>query len=56
MPHEDFFEATLIEFTNWQKGEEKLVARFLRFEDLPPDLIEHLENSFESKISLQNFP
>jgi hypothetical protein len=53
MPHEDFFEATLIEFTNWQKGEEKLVARFLRFEDLPPDLIEHLENSFESKITLK---
>lgn len=52
MPHEDFFEATLIEFTNWQNGEEKLVAKFSRFEDLPSDLIECLKNRLESKITL----
>ena len=52
MPHDDFFEATLIEFTNWENGREKLVAKFLRFEDLPSDLIDCLKTGVESKITL----
>lgn len=52
MPHDDFFEATLIEFTNWEKGEEKFIAKFSKFEDLPNDLIYALKNKTDLKIKL----
>jgi len=52
LPHDDFFEATLIEFTEWKKGEEKLISKFTRFEDLPFDLTDFLKTGHESKISL----
>jgi len=51
MPHDDFFESTLIEFTEWKGGEEKIVARFEKFEDLPFHLKEHFKT--DSEILLQ---
>ena len=32
MPHDDFFEATLIEFTQWIEGKEKTLVKFEKFE------------------------
>jgi len=52
MPHDDFFEATLIEFTQWEKGIEKPISKFSRFEDLPSDLIDFIKTGIESKITL----
>ena len=36
--HNDFLEATLIEFTVWENNSEKTIAKFDKFEDLPTDL------------------
>ena len=52
MSHEDFFESTLIEFTQWVNGEEKSIEKFNRFEDLPFHIIEHFKNNSGSKILL----
>ena len=52
MPHDDFFEATLIEFTQWLRGAEKTIAKFERFENLPSGLIDHFKRNSDSVISL----
>ena len=52
MPHDDFFEATLIEFTQWIKGEEKSIAKYYGFDDLPSNLIDHFKTKIESNITL----
>lgn len=53
MPHDDFFEATLIEFTNWSEGSEKIIAKYDRFEDLPSHLIDHFKSNSEAEILLK---
>ena len=53
MPHDDFFEATLIEFTQFIEGEEKTISRYSRFEDLPSHLIDYFKNHSGSEILLQ---
>jgi len=53
MPHDDFFEATLIEFTQLIKGKEKTIAKFDRFEDLPSQLIDKFKENQEPEISLK---
>ena len=53
MPHDDFFEATLIEFVQWSAGEEKTIAKYKRFEDLPSHLVEYFKNNSNSEIMLQ---
>lgn len=45
MPHEDFFEATLIEFTIWDNGNEKTIAKYNNYEDLPFHLHDELKNN-----------
>jgi len=42
MPHEDFFEATLIEFSIWEKGKEKTIKKYRKFEDMPKKIIEEM--------------
>lgn len=39
MPHEDFFEARLIEFTYWKDGKEIALKKYYKFDDLPEQLI-----------------
>jgi len=51
MPHDDFFEATLIEFTQWIKGEENSIAKYYGFDDLPLILIDHFKTKSESNIA-----
>ena len=51
MTHDDFFLSTLIEFTQWIRGEEKTIMKYERFGDLPPHLRDDKKNS---KIYLQN--
>ena len=53
MSHNDFFEATLIEFTQWIKGEEKTIVKFSKFEDLPSHLMEQFKTNSESGILLK---
>ena len=53
MLHDDFFEATLIEFIQWKEGKEKSIAKYNRFEDLPPHLIDHFKTNSTSEILLQ---
>jgi hypothetical protein len=53
MPHDDFFEATLIEFTQWSGEEEKIIAQYNKFEDLPSNLINHFKNNSTNEIVLQ---
>ncbi|MCV0393159.1 MAG: hypothetical protein K5790_07740 [Nitrosopumilus sp.] len=43
MPHEDFFEATLIEFTYWENNIEKILLKFDSFDDLPKYLMHKLD-------------
>lgn len=52
MPHEDFFEATLIEFTQWVEGKEKTISKYDNFDSLPSNLVNHFKNNLDSKISL----
>ncbi|MDH3677625.1 MAG: hypothetical protein OEQ12_04910 [Nitrosopumilus sp.] len=52
MPHDDFFEATLIEFVQWISGGEKNIAKYERFEDLPSHLKDHFKNNSDSEILL----
>jgi len=52
MPHDDFFEATLIEFTQWIGGKEKTIEKYANFEDLPSNLINHFKNNLNPEISL----
>jgi hypothetical protein len=52
MPHDDFFEATLIEFTQWIGGHEKTIEKYANFEDLPSNLINHFKNNLNPEISL----
>ena len=52
MPHDDFFEATLIEFVQWIAGEEQTIAQYERFEDLPSNLKDHFKNNSGSEITL----
>jgi hypothetical protein len=53
MPHDDFFEATLIEFTQLIEGEEKTIAKYGRFEELPSHLVENFKTDSKSEILLQ---
>ena len=50
MPHDDFFEATLIEFTEFTGGEEKTIAKYKNFEELPFQLRENLQSKSENEI------
>ncbi len=43
MPHEDFFEATLIEFSTWEKGEETIVKRYENFDEIPKQMTDQLD-------------
>ncbi len=43
MPHEDFFEATSIEFTCWDENTEKVLLKYSGFDDLPKYLISKLD-------------
>lgn len=52
MPHDDFFLATLIEFTYWIDGEEKTLIKYDNFEKLPSHLANHFKNKSKSEISL----
>ena len=52
MPHDDFFEATLIEFTQWTAGKEKTIAQYDSFENLPSNLVNHFKNNLDTEISL----
>jgi hypothetical protein len=52
MPHDDFFEATLIEFTQWVGGKEQTIAKYSNFDSLPSNLIDHFKNNLDSEISL----
>ena len=52
MPHEDFFLASLIEFTKWEDGKEKTIVKYNKFEELPSHLIQHFKNNSESELSL----
>lgn len=42
MPHEDFLEATRIEFTYWENNIEKILLKFDSFDDLPKYLMNEL--------------
>jgi len=53
MPHEDFFEATLIEFTEWIKNKEQVIAKYSEFDELPPNLIDHFKTNSQSLIHLK---
>jgi len=52
MPHDDFFEATLIEFTQWTNNDESSIAKFDKFDDLPSNLMDHFKNNSKSEIIL----
>ena len=52
MPHDDFFEATLIEFTHWIDNKESSIAKFDRFDDLPSNLMDHFKTNSKSEITL----
>lgn len=52
MPHDDFFLASLIEFTHYENGKEKTIAKYNKFEELPSHLIQHFKNNSESELSL----
>ncbi len=39
MPHDDFFEKTLIEFVEWDKGHEHQISKFNSFDELPRNLM-----------------
>ena len=52
MPHDDFFEATLIEFTEWVKNKEQVIAKYSEFDELPSNLIDHFKTKSESSINL----
>ena len=45
MTHDDFFLSTLIEFTQWVRGEEKTIMKYERFGDLPVHLKDSQTNS-----------
>lgn len=53
MPHEDFFEATLIEFTELVKNKEKTIAKFSEFDELPTNLIDHFKAKSPSSIYIK---
>ncbi len=53
MPHDDFFEATLIEFTELIRDKEKTIAKYDQFEDLPTHLMDHFKTNSDSEILLQ---
>ena len=43
MPHEDFFEATLIEFSIWEDGIEKTIKKYKKFEDIPKKITDGID-------------
>jgi len=45
MTHDDFFLSTLIEFTQWIRGEEKTIMKYERFGDLPVHLRDNKTSS-----------
>jgi len=69
VPHEDFFESTSIEFSIWEKGQERIIKQHQRFEEIPKELkikfykdiqkfhlnekIEYFRNKQESKSTLK---
>lgn len=53
MPHDDFFEATLIEFTEWIKNKEQVIAKYSEFDELPSNLIEHFKTKSQSLINFK---
>lgn len=52
MPHDDFFLASLIEFTQWKDGKEQPIAKYNKFEELPSNLVHHFKSNSESELSL----
>jgi|GEM_PF-3365433 len=53
MPHDDFFEATLIEFTQWIKNKEQVIAKYSEFDELPSNLIDHFKTKSQSLINFK---
>ena len=53
MPHDDFFEATLIEFTQWIKNKEQVIAKYSEFDELPSNLIDHFKTKSRSLINFK---
>ena len=48
-----FFEATLIEFTQLIEGKEKIVSKYSKLEDLPPNLMDQFKTNGNSEFFLQ---
>lgn len=48
--HNDFFEATLIEFTVWDGNSEKTIAKYDSFDFLPSDLQDKLNHKYSEII------
>jgi len=53
MPHDDFFEATQIEFTQLIEGKEITISKYSKFEDLPSNLMDQFNTNGNSEIFLQ---
>ena len=53
MPHDDFFEATLIEFTYFEGEHEKTLAKYNHFEELPSHIVQYFKNDSGTKITLE---
>ena len=45
MPHEDFFEAKLIEFSTWDSGKEKTIKQYEKFESYHDHHANAIENT-----------
>ncbi|MDX1440991.1 MAG: hypothetical protein R3237_00850 [Nitrosopumilaceae archaeon] len=54
MPHDDYFLASLIEFTQWIDGKEKTIAKYNNFDELPTNLANPIKNNSDSQINLLN--
>lgn len=54
MPHDDFYESTLIEFVQWGNKGEITIAKYKKFEDLPPNLKDHFKSNSDSNIILND--
>jgi len=53
MPHEDFFDKTLIEFVELKEAHERIVAKFKSFSKLPANLRFNSKNKPNSLITLR---
>ena len=43
MPHEDFFEDTLIKFSTWEKDKEVILKQYEKFDDIPKEITDDLD-------------